>query len=71
MNNTDLIGPYKIVAKAGEGAFGKVWKGKHTDTGEIRAIKEIAKAKITQRVVFLLLFVVQEKLTPKLDSISN
>ena len=59
MNNTDLIGPYKIVAKAGEGAFGKVWKGKHTDTGEIRAIKEIAKTKITPELMENLLREVQ------------
>lgn len=55
----DTIGPYKILEKAGEGAFGIVWKVQHETDEKIYAIKEIAKKKITPELMENLLREVQ------------
>lgn len=47
----ETIGPYKIISKAGEGAFGKVWKVHHEEKDEFFAIKEISKKKITPELM--------------------
>ena len=54
-----MIGPYKIIEKAGEGAFGVVWKVQHEKDEKIYAIKEISKKKITPELMDNLLREVQ------------
>ena len=55
----DTIGPYKIIDKLGEGAFGIVWKVQNHKDNEVRAVKEIAKKKITPELMENLLAEVQ------------
>lgn len=38
------LGPYRIERKVGEGAFGAVWCGTHTDTGQRVAVKVLLPA---------------------------
>lgn len=47
----DAIGPYTILEKAGEGAFGIVWKVCKEEDGQIYAIKEVSKKKITPQLL--------------------
>lgn len=47
----DKIGPYKILKKAGEGAFGIVWKTEHTKDKNPYAIKEISKKRMTSQLM--------------------
>jgi calcium-dependent protein kinase len=39
---------YEFKDELGEGTFGKVYKGIHKVTGEVRAIKQISRSKITR-----------------------
>ena len=40
------IGNYILEKVLGQGQFGKVWKARHTETGDVYAVKKISKAKI-------------------------
>lgn len=55
----DSIGPYSIIEKAGEGAFGIVWKVRCENDGHTYAIKEISKTKITPQLLDNLISEVQ------------
>lgn len=41
----DQIGEFKVVKKVGEGSFGKVFLGKHSNTGSYVAIKSAKRGK--------------------------
>ena len=47
----DKIGPYKILNKAGEGAFGIVWMTESTKDNKKYAIKEISKKRMTSQLM--------------------
>lgn len=47
----DKIGPYKILSKAGEGAFGIVWMTESTKDNKNYAIKEISKKRMTPQLM--------------------
>jgi serine/threonine protein kinase len=47
----DKIGPYKIISKAGEGAFGIVWMTENTKDNKKYAIKEISKKRMTPQLI--------------------
>ena len=47
----DKIGKYKIVSRAGAGAFGIVWKATSSEDGKSYAIKEISKGKMTKQLI--------------------
>lgn len=47
----DKIGPYKIMSKAGEGAFGIVWMTESTKDNKKYAIKEISKKRMTPQLM--------------------
>ncbi len=47
----ERIGNYKILNKAGEGAFGKVWHVEHVETKKEMAIKQIAKKRMTEQLM--------------------
>jgi serine/threonine protein kinase len=53
MNKTDKIGEHTVVRKLGEGAFGEVLLGKHTNGKEV-AIKRISKEKVLKVWPFLI-----------------
>lgn len=55
----DAIGPYVILEKAGEGAYGIVWKVQNEKDGHIYAIKEVSKKKITPQLLESLIREVQ------------
>ena len=42
----DITQFYEIVKKIGEGGFGKIYKVKNKESGDIRAMKQIMKSKI-------------------------
>ena len=47
----DKIGPYKIMSKAGEGAFGIVWMTESSKDNKNYAIKEISKKRMTPQLM--------------------
>lgn len=47
----DKIGPYKIISKAGEGAFGIVWMTESSKDNKKYAIKEISKKRMTPQLM--------------------
>lgn len=50
---TSLKEDYKLDCELGKGTYGVVYKGIHIDTGEIRAVKQIARSKIKKIERFL------------------
>jgi serine/threonine protein kinase len=34
---------FELLEKLGEGAYGAVWMGKHRETGELLAVKQVRK----------------------------
>jgi len=51
MQQKDKIGPYKIISKAGEGAFGIVWMTESSKDNKKYAIKEISKKRMTPQLM--------------------
>lgn len=47
----EKIGPYKVLTKAGEGAFGIVWLTESTKDKKRYAIKEISKRRMTKKLM--------------------
>jgi serine/threonine-protein kinase ULK/ATG1 len=47
----EKIGPYKIIRKVGEGAFGIVWLTEHSKDQKEFAIKEISKRRMTKKLM--------------------
>ena len=47
----EKIGPYKIIKKAGEGAFGIVWLTENSKDKKEYAIKEISKRRMTKKLM--------------------
>lgn len=47
----DKIGKYKIIAKAGAGAFGTVWRTISSEDNKSYAIKEISKTKMSKQLL--------------------
>ena len=46
INKGDITQFYEIVKKIGEGGYGKIYKVKNKESGDIRAMKQIMKSKI-------------------------
>ena len=46
INKGDITQLYEVVKKIGEGSFGKIYKVKNKQSGDIRAMKQIMKSKI-------------------------
>ena len=46
MNEGDITQTYEVIKKIGEGAYGKIYKVKNKQSGDIRAMKQIMKSKI-------------------------
>ena len=46
INKGDITQLYEVVKKIGEGSFGKIYKVKNKQSGDIRAMKQIMKNKI-------------------------
>ena len=42
----DITQNYEIIKKIGEGGYGKIYKVKNKESGDIRAMKQIMKSKI-------------------------
>ena len=42
----DITQFYQVIKKIGEGAYGKIYKVKNKQSGDIRAMKQIMKSKI-------------------------
>ena len=47
INKGDITQFYEVIKKIGEGAYGKIYKVKNKQSGDIRAMKQITKSKIT------------------------
>lgn len=45
-----LVGPWEIGQKIGSGSFAVVWKGRHKETGEEVAIKEISTDSLSKKL---------------------
>jgi len=52
INKGDITVFYEIIKKIGEGAYGKIYKVKNKQSGDIRAMKQIIKSKITDIAKF-------------------
>ena len=52
INKGDITVFYEIIKKIGEGAYGKIYKVKNKQSGDIRAMKQIIKSKITDMAKF-------------------
>ena len=48
----DITNHYEVIKKLGEGSYGKIYKAKNKITGDIRAMKQIEKSKITDLQTF-------------------
>lgn len=48
MDQKRTIGKFTVFGKAGEGAFGKVWKATKEDDGHLFAIKEVSKSEMAE-----------------------
>ena len=48
----DITQFYEVIKKIGEGAYGKIYKVKNKQSGDIRAMKQIIKSKITDMTKF-------------------
>ena len=48
----DITNHYEVIKKLGEGSYGKIYKAKNKISGDIRAMKQIDKSKITDMVTF-------------------
>jgi calcium-dependent protein kinase len=46
INKGDITQNYEIIKKIGEGGYGKIYKVKNKESGDIRAMKQIMKSKI-------------------------
>ena len=46
INKGDITQFYQVIKKIGEGAYGKIYKVKNKQSGDIRAMKQITKSKI-------------------------
>ena len=46
INQGDITQFYEVLKKIGEGSFGKIYKVKNKQSGDIRAMKQIMKSKI-------------------------
>jgi calcium-dependent protein kinase len=46
INKGDITQFYEVIKKIGEGAYGKIYKVKNKQSGDIRAMKQITKSKI-------------------------
>ena len=46
INEGDLTETYEVIKKIGEGSYGKIYKVKNKQSGDIRAMKQIMKSKI-------------------------
>ena len=46
INKGDIIQFYEVIKKIGEGSYGKIYKVKNKQSGDIRAMKQIMKSKI-------------------------
>ena len=46
INKGDITQFYEVIKKIGEGSFGKIYKVKNKQSGDIRAMKQITKSKI-------------------------
>ena len=46
INKGDITQFYEVIKKIGEGAYGKIYKVKNKQSGDIRAMKQITKNKI-------------------------
>ena len=51
-NKGDITQFYEVIKKIGEGAYGKIYKVKNKQSGDIRAMKQITKNKIPDIVKF-------------------
>ncbi len=52
INKGDITQFYEVIKKIGEGAYGKIYKVKNKQSGDIRAMKQIIKSKITDMSKF-------------------
>ena len=52
INKGDITQFYEVIKKIGEGAYGKIYKVKNKQSGDIRAMKQIIKSKITDMTKF-------------------
>ena len=48
----DITNHYEVIKKLGEGSYGKIYKAKNKISGDIRAMKQIDKSKITDMLTF-------------------
>ena len=48
----DITNHYEVIKKLGEGSYGKIYKAKNKISGDIRAMKQIEKSKITDIQTF-------------------
>ena len=48
----DITNHYEVIKKLGEGSYGKIYKAKNKISGDIRAMKQIDKSKITDMDTF-------------------
>lgn len=52
INKGDITRSYEIIKKIGEGAYGKIYKVRNKQSGDIRAMKQIQKNKIKDLTKF-------------------
>jgi len=52
ISNGDVKNHYEILKKLGEGSYGKTYKAKNRESGDIRAMKQMEKSKIPDLNVF-------------------
>ena len=52
INKGDITQFYEVIKKIGEGAYGKIYKVKNKQSGDIRAMKQITKSKIPDMTKF-------------------